>query len=852
MSVTLPYFSDWPQIKSNIPKDDDLERTISEILAQMTLEEKVGQMIQPNLRDVTPEEAKTYKIGSVLNGGGTWVNDDKYSPPADWAKESDKYWNALREAFAERPFWIPFMWASDAVHGHNNIFGATIFPHNIGLGAARDPDLIYRIGRATAKEVCATGMDWTFAPTVATPRNLRWGRTYEGYSEDPKIVYQYAEQMVAGLQGNGDELQGEDHLLATVKHWIGDGGTHDGIDRGNNAYSEEHLINIHATGYFSGLTAGAQVVMSSFSGWINPQNYSIDRSEYNQKLSGSHYLLTQVLKEKMQFDGVIISDWNSHSEVTACSDGNANYCVNAGLDILMVTARNDWQATIKNIIQGVNTGEIEIARINDAVTRILRIKMRAGLWNKKHPSARVNVAQNSLLGAQVHKDLSREAVRKSLVLLKNKALILPLSRSSNILLAGSAIDSIQKMTGGWSLTWQGSDTCKQDFPGCQTLKDAIALELEADKWRELDATSSQLQEDFSDTAIVAIGEDPYAEIVGDIKMWQTLDFGRLKRAYAKDVQLIRDLKAQGKKIIIVFYSGRPLYVNELINLSDAFVSAWLPGTEGLGLTDLLFKNKNDEINYDFSGTLSFSWPNKNDSFAVNAIPQHFPNYTLPEQEQDPNGEHRPLFALGYGLNYSDKQNPHLDLDNLNVDASCATIDDRPAEQNLALFGVMATGDHILKIADGDNWQSGLEATGNNSVSSQTVESHPIDFVHQQDGRHIKCHNSKSLIYLETIDQGHDNLSPYLLANGKIDIAIKLMTYPEKPVLLSIVKDLPQGPSVDITAELTSMPLGEWRSLKIDLSNLNQAGCDMSKVIWPMVLYTDGNWSFHLGSIDWIV
>ncbi len=848
MSESLPYFKDWPVINSSIKKNEKIEQAILNILEKMTLEEKIGQMIQPNLRDVTPEEAKEYKLGSLLNGGGTWVNNDKYAEPKDWALEADRYWNALKEAYKDRPFWIPFMWATDAVHGHNNIFGATLYPHNIGLGAARDPDLIYRIGRATAKEVCSTGMDWTFAPTVATPRNLRWGRTYEGYSEDPEIVYQYSGKMVEGLQGNSEDLSGESHLLSTVKHWIGDGGTLDGIDRGDNHYSEEHLINIHAMGYFSGLEAGAQVVMSSFSGWVNDNNNAIGTKEYNQKLSGSYYLLTEVLKDKMNFDGAIISDWNSHSEVSACSDGNANYCVNAGLDILMVTSRNDWQDTIKNLKAGVKSGEVPLSRIDDAVTRILRIKMRAGLWEKSSPLSREYTKRNNVFGDAKHKALSREAVRKSLVLLKNKNNILPLSLSSKIILAGSAMDSIQKMTGGWSLTWQGGDTRKEDFPGCQTLQDAIRETISEDNFQKFSQSHNT-----NDIAIVAIGEDPYAEIVGDIKIWQSLEFTKLKRAYAEDLRLLNELKNHGKKIIIVFFSGRPLYVNELINLSDAFVCAWLPGTEGLGITDVLFKNENNEINFDFTGKLSYSWPNHRDSFAVNAIPSNIKNYQVPKQEQSPQEYHRPLFDIGYGLNYTDTLKPNIDLDTLPIDQTDLVTESKAAQQNLALFGVLATGDYRLKIADHNNWIIGAEATGNNSVICEGIESHPTDFVHQQDARKIRCTGGpQSLIYLETIDQGFDDLTPYLLAEGKIEITLKITQFPSSSVLFSIDKDLPNTASIDITEKLKEISQGEWQQLIIDIKELSDQGCDLTHVVHPMAIYTSGEFEFEIGSVNWVI
>lgn len=278
----LVYHEDWPRVNSRVGKDPEAEQYIRDIISQMTVEEKIGQMIQPDLREVTADEITEYKLGSLLNGGGAFPNDNKYASARDWAQVADDYYQAGRRAFEGRGFDIPFAWATDAVHGHNNVFGATLFPHNIGLGAARDPDLIRQIGAATASEVTATGIDWTFAPTVAVPRDYRWGRVYEGYSEDPTIVHAYASAVVDGLQGQDGDRFGDTKVVSTVKHWVGDGGTLQGVDRGDNYYSEEYLINLHAAGYASALDAGAQVVMSSFNAWHDPKNYDVMESgNYN-------------------------------------------------------------------------------------------------------------------------------------------------------------------------------------------------------------------------------------------------------------------------------------------------------------------------------------------------------------------------------------------------------------------------------------------------------------------------------------------------------------------------------------------------------------------------------------------
>ena len=833
----LPYFHEWPTISSAIKQDKTIEKEILNILTQMTLDEKIGQMIQPNLREVTPEEVEKYALGSLLNGGGTWVNNDKYASAKDWALMNDQYWLAAERTFANRPFRIPFMWATDAVHGHNNIYNATLFPHNIGLGCCRDEDLIYRIGRATALEVAATGMDWTFAPTVATPRNYRWGRTYEGYSEDPEIVYAYAKKMVEGIQGDADTLKTDEYVLSNVKHWLGDGGTQFGIDRGDNLYSEELLINIHGMGYFSGLEAGAQVVMASFSGWKNSRNLSHNTQEYNDKISGSYYLLTDVLKNKMGFDGVIVSDWNSHAEVSACDDGNANYCVNAGLDILMVTANDDWKSVIQNIKVGVETGEIPISRIDDAVTRVLRIKMRSGLWSKPKPSQRKVSQLPGILGS--HTDLAREAVRKSLVLLKNNHNVLPISRDKKIVLAGSAADNIQKMTGGWSLTWQGTDNTKEDFPNAKSLADAITETIGQDNCK----LSNDIEDArHADIIIVAIGEDPYAEIVGDIKSWQSLEYSKLKRRYAQDLQLLKELKSTGKPIVTIFFSGRPLYVNEEINCSDAFIAAWLPGDQGLGITDVLFKDAEENIQYDFQGTLAYSWPATKTSFAVNRTPPHIKNYQTPEDEQDI----APLFEYGYGLTYSDIKH----IDEFELDSEEFTVEDRPASQPLEVFGILANGEYRMRIADYNNWLNPIDTSANNSKVCSGIESLPVDYVHQQDALRITCRSGESLLFTQSLDCDTDSLNAFVEADGKIEFAVRLQQAPNEPVLFAPHRDITSYPTLDITQDLCALPINSWQTLSIPLTRLKEIGVEFTHIDIPFMLYTRGELIIDIGMIRW--
>ena len=327
----------WPRVASEVRADPQIEARIATLLEQLTLEQKVAQMTQADIRSVTPDDVRKFRLGSILNGGGAWPANNKHSTVADWVALADQFYDASMDTSGGAPA-IPIMWGVDAVHGHGNVIGATLFPHNIGLGAAHDPDLIERIGEITAREVRATGHDWTFAPTVTVPRDDRWGRAYEGYSEDPEIVRDYAGRMIRGLQGAGGTPAFLDasRILATAKHYIGDGGTEGGVDRGDNRATEQELLDIHAQGYLSALEAGVQTVMVTYNSW------------QGEKLHGQRYLITDVLKEQLGFDGIVVSDWDGIDEVQACSKDKCAQAVNAGIDLFMVPT--EWKTFIENTV----------------------------------------------------------------------------------------------------------------------------------------------------------------------------------------------------------------------------------------------------------------------------------------------------------------------------------------------------------------------------------------------------------------------------------------------------------------------------------------------------------------------
>ena len=614
----------WPEISFTTENSEEVEATVSELLESMTLEQKVAQIMQPEIRDVTVEDMRKYGFGSYLNGGGAFPNNDKHASMEDWVAVAEAMYQASVDDSLDG-ISIPTMWGTDAVHGHNNVIGATLFPHNIGLGAMNDPELISRIATVTAKEVRATGIDWIFAPTVAAARDDRWGRTYESYSEDPEIVGKYARAIVSGLQGDiRDGNIDDEHVISTVKHFVGDGGTEGGDDQGDNLADEETLFRIHAQGYVEGLDAGAQSVMASFNSW------------HGDKIHGNKYLLTNVLKEKMGFDGFVVGDWNGHGQIKGCSNESCPQAINAGLDVYMVPT-GAWKPLYENTIAQVKSGEIPMSRLDDAVRRVLRVKVRVGLFDLPSPAKRSLSAKAELIGADEHRAVAREAVRKSLVMLKNQNDILPLTPDMNVLVAGDAAHNIGKQSGGWTITWQGTGNENSDFPGATSIYQGIeSVVSEAGGNAVLSEDGSF--EEKPDVAIVVFGENPYAEGNGDLS---NLEY---QRGDKTDLALLESLKAKGIPVVSVFITGRPLWVNPELNASDAFVVAWLPGSEGQGVADVLFTKANGDVNYPVTGNLSFSWP------------------ALPSQATVNRGDGKtPLFPYGYGLEYGEQDTTEYPL-----------------------------------------------------------------------------------------------------------------------------------------------------------------------------------------------
>ena len=618
----------------------DVEERVGDLLARMSLDHKIGQMTQPERMNVSPEEVKRYHIGSVLSGGGSCPGDNR---PADWVAMNDAYWVAAMEE-DEDHLAIPILYGVDAIHGNANVLGATVFPHNIGLGAAGDPELIERIGRVTAREVRAAGVDWTFAPTLAVARDPRWGRTYESYSEDPGVVGAYAGRIVRGLQGggvvgvmgvgDGGEGTGDgsgrgqesmagfarigpEGVVACAKHWVGDGGTRDGVDQGDAVMDGEELRRVHIAPYVPALEAGVLTVMVSLSSWNG------------EKCHAHRYLIQDVLKGEMGFGGFVISDWNGVDPLADDYGEAVAMAVNAGIDMVMVP--ETWKAFIAALRERVEGGDVPVERIDDAVGRILRVKFACGLFERGRPWGRRG-ANGSSFGSREHREVAREAVRKSLVLLKNEGGVLPLDKGGRILVTGSGADDRGRLCGGFTVEWQGvvgNDRIEGGTSVWEGIK-AVAPGAVLGGVGGMGGVGEgqgaggpqgmgEEEGDF-DAAVVVIGERPYAEGLGDIRepgpvrpgtnhlpagpgvlepYGDTLELAVL---HPEDLGAIRALREQGIPVVAVVVSGRPLVVDEELAASAAFVAAWLPGSEGGGVADVLFGD------FEFVGRLPMGWP----------------------------------------------------------------------------------------------------------------------------------------------------------------------------------------------------------------------------------------------------
>ena len=774
----------WPKQASPLRHDPDISRQVDALLKQMTLEEKVGQVIQADIASVTPEEVKKYNLGSILNGGNSAPGNDNRTAPENWLALADAMWTASTDK-SDGGVGIPLMWGVDAVHGHNNIVGATLFPHNIGLGAADDEDLMTRIGEITAREIRVTGNDWTFAPTVAVAQDDRWGRTFESYSENPDIVARYSRALVTGLQGkvNSDSFLDNDHVIATVKHFVGDGSTVGGKDQGDSRVSEAELRDIHAAGYPPAIQAGVQVAMASYNSW------------HGTKMHGFKAMLNDVLVGRMGFDGFVVGDWNGHGQVAGCEPTSCPQAFNAGLDMFM--APDSWKALYHNTLSQVQDGTISMARLDEAVSRILRVKARAGILDASLPSERPHAGNYDLLSAPEHRAVARQAVRQSLVLLKNNNQVLPVSPASTILVAGEAADNIGQAAGGWTLSWQGTGNTNRDFPNGQS----ILAGLQAQVKQAGGTVEYQPDGSYStqpDVAIVVFGEQPYAEFQGDRSHLDYPDTTAL--------ELLKSLQNEGIPTVSVFLSGRPMWVNPEINASDAFVAAWLPGTEGGGIADVVLSNADDTTQHDFTGKLSFAWP------------------ATPHVDQSDSSDDTAaiLFPLGYGLTYQSPKTIN------NLDETQAVNSNQDATQQFLMAGDPVTP-----------WQLALTDDAGTQAAFPPQSASPADALtavaaddQAQEDTVIFTWQSKATVGIsgETVDISRQS-------NGDMAVSFeyKVLKPAAGTVQLGMQSKNEKPHFIDVTDAFRQT--GDWQSHLIKLSCFS-GPVDMSQLTHPVLIKSE--------------
>ena len=775
----------WPTL-SPLALDPIIEAQIDEMLPKLSLKQKVGQVIQGDSGSITPEEVKEYRLGSVLSGGNSAPGPLPYADTNMWLDMADKYFNASIDD-EDVEIAIPIIWGIDAVHGHANLKGAIVFPHNIGLGAMNNPDLIEKIASITAHELTVSGHDWTFAPTLAVPKDLRWGRSYEGFSENPDIIESYGGRIVIGLQGEfgADDFMGNGKVISSAKHFLADGATRNGVDQGDAEINEKELSDIHAAGYYSAIPAGVQTVMASFSSWNG------------RKLHGDKELLTNVLKEKMGFNGFVVGDWNGHGQVPGCSNTDCAQSLIAGLDMYM--APDSWKGLYENTLQQVKDGIIPIERLDDAVRRILRVKISSGIFQKGVPSSRFNAGKENLLGLPENRKIARQAVRESMVLLKNNNQLLPLDPSKTILVVGDGASSISKASGGWTLSWQGTGHTNDEFPNGESILDGIKKAVGLSGGKVIFSSNGDTSIK-ADIVVAVYGEDPYAEFQGDR---ENLDF--VPNGF--DVNKLTDYKNKGIPVVSVFLSGRPMWINPEINNSDAFIASWLPGSEGGGVSDLLFQT---DPSFDFTGRLSFSWPssaivsNKND----------------------------PLFEFGYGLTYNSIKN----------------IDMLTEESGLENIEVSSTGEFYNKgktIAPWGMWliSGDLEkqiASFPTSVGGLIVSK--TDHLAQEDALRINWTKSDG-DYLRISSNKPSDMARQ--TNGAMELTFNAKSFTDTDAVVQI------GQTDENTNGENALEIfisGDWKEYRISLSCFEKLGIDMTKITSVLTIKGSNGVDIGLGNV----
>ena len=770
-----------------LPLDPEIEAQIDDILPKLTLEQKVGQVIQGDTGSLTPEDVKKYRLGSVLSGGNSAPGPLPYAETKAWLEMADKYYNASIDD-EDVEIAIPIIWGIDAVHGHANLKGSIIFPHNIGLGAMNNPDLIEKIASITAHELTVSGHDWTFAPTLAVPQDLRWGRSYEGFSENPDLVKSYGDRIVIGLQGEfgSENFMGDGRVISSAKHFLADGATENGVDQGDALINEKELSKVHAAGYYSSIPAGVQTVMASFSSW------------QGRKLHGDKELLTDVLKGKMGFNGFVVGDWNGHGQVPGCINTDCPQSLNAGLDMYM--APDSWKGLYESTLQHVKDGTIAMERLDDAVRRILRVKLLSGIFQKGAPSTRANAGNENLLALPEHRDVARQAVRESLVLLKNNNQLLPIDPSKTILVVGDGASSISKASGGWTLSWQGTGHSNDKFPNGESILQGIEKIVDGAGGKLIFSKDGDTSIK-ADVVIAVYGEDPYAEFQGDRENLAFIPNGF-------DTKKLSTYKENGIPIVSVFLSGRPMWANTEINNSDSFVAAWLPGSEGGGISDMLFKT---DPSFDFTGRLSFTWP-------ASALVSKNNNQAL--------------FEIGYGLSFT----------------SINQIDFLSENSGLENSEIASTGEYFNKgdvVAPWDIWliSGKLEkqiASFPSSVGGLIISK--TDHMAQEDALRINWTKSDGDYFRISSVKPNDLTRQ---SNGAMKLAFNAKSFTGSDSTLQIGQC---DDSFNCNKTLEIKISGEWKEYLIPLSNFEELGIDMSKIISSILIKAEAGVDIGLSNV----
>ncbi len=681
--------------------------------------------------------------------------------------------------------------------------------------------MIRRIGQATAEEVAATGIDWTFAPTVAVARDVRWGRSYESYSESPDLIARYAPEMVKGLQGERGtpQFMAPGHTLSSVKHFLGDGGTVAGRDQGNTVASEAELSGVHAAGYAAAIQAGALIVMASYNSWNGV------------KLHGNHYLLTEILKGRMGFKGFVVGDWNAHEQLPGCTKSSCAAAILAGVDMLM--APDSWEDLYRNTLAQARSGEIPQARIEDAVRRILRVKAVTGLFNRPAPKQRSDAGHFEELGSPGHRAIAREAVRKSLVLLKNAHHILPLNPQARVLVVGAAADDIGVQSGGWTVDWQGNHNSNADFPGATSIYAGIKAAVTRAGGSATLSSDGRFQQK-PDVAIVVFGEGPYAEFQGDR---ETLEYSPGDKT---DLSILRRLHAAGVPTVSIFLSGRPLWVNPEINASDAFVAAWLPGSEGEGVADVLFRAPQGSVPFDFTGRLAFSWPATAMPVTFDGGAAHAGAAHAGAGQAGAGRVTGALYANGFGLDYRDGSRAAA---RLGEDARVSP--NFKAPRGSLFHAAHPTAPWSLFVADGSDE---VHLTNSKQASPHGVVS-------------VSLAPVGAIAYWSGAQPGMLRISGRASDMGRrasdgelIEVRYRVDHAPAGMVSLGMRCADPQcgsarGAMIDVTKIFRAARIGAWETLIIPVSCFAATGADLSQVEVPFAVEASGEFGMTISEVQ---